>query len=247
MTPLETWQSEIEAQSEGRLVLVRVQTIQPENVLTVPPEFVGRDIVRNLLLREEFVTQFIRAHAMNINYSGSEGQFHFVLLNMALAGDWQGLEDQLLAHEYGHIWLNVQGYSSPAYDNVCLSIHAGDIVQHVLIREETRNRGLDSMAFWIRLQQRWLSEQEATSQPPQLDGCQRLQLLSAWMDASLGLTEKKWDKLQRYLSLLETRFPQLKSAAASLQEDLARRDLWDRSNYYNALDRTASTLREVLW
>jgi len=238
---LAEWQTEIEALSRGTLVVVRVETDRAENVLRVPASFAGRPVVAGLLRQETFVGQFVRAHALTVNYSGVEGTFHFILLNMALAADWDGMEDSLLAHEFGHVWLHVNGYRSVDYLDSCLSTHAGDIVQHVLIREETRRRGFDYMKFWVRNQERWMSAESAM--PADLDRCQQLQLISAWMDAELGFAGTSWDQRERYLQLLRGRHPALQPVVEDLRALMGGLDLWDRSVYELVLGRVVRRLR----
>jgi hypothetical protein len=243
MSTLEGWGREIEALSGSPVILVRVETDATDNTLHIPPDFPGREIVRQYLLQESFVEQFFRAHALSLNQDG----FHFILLNMARAADWQGIEDSLLAHEYGHIWLDVLGYRAPAYipSAPCLSTHCGDIVQHILIREETRRRGFDYMTFWVRSQERWLNSMLSLTQAPELRPCQRLQLLSAWIDAQLGSTPLVWPKQPEYLALLNRLYRQLAAPANLLVETLEGRDLWDRSLYEAMLIRTMGILRDV--
>ncbi|MCC6362921.1 MAG: hypothetical protein IT165_05315 [Bryobacterales bacterium] len=243
MSTLEDWGREIEALSGGPVILVRVETDATDNSLHIPPAFPGREIVRQYFLQQSFVEQLFRAHALSLNQDG----FHFILLNMARAADWQGLEESLLAHEYGHIWLDVLGYRAPAYIPAapCLSTHAGDIVQHVLIREETRRRGFDYMAFWTRNQERWLNSMLSLTQAPELEACQRLQLLSAWVDAQLGSTPLQWPKRAEYLGMLNRLYPRLAASANLLVETLEGRDLWDRSLYEAMLIRTMGVLRDV--
>ena len=91
MTALDTWREEIESLSAGKIVLVRVETEQPENVLRIPAEFPGRAVIVRLLTQEPFVRQFVQAHALNVNYAGEEGAFHFILLNMARAAELMGI------------------------------------------------------------------------------------------------------------------------------------------------------------
>ncbi|MCZ2151026.1 MAG: hypothetical protein LC126_25035 [Bryobacterales bacterium] len=243
MNTLEDWSREIEVISGSAVLLVRVETNASDHTLHIPPAFPGREIVRQYFLQEPFVEQFFRAHALSLNQDG----FHFILLNMARAADWQGLEDSLLAHEYGHIWLDVLGYRAPAYIPAapCLPTHAGDIVQHVLIREETRRRGFDYMTFWRRNQERWLNSMVALTQGPELEACRRLQLLSAWVDAQLGSTSVEWVKRAEYLGMLNRLYPRLAASANLLVETLDGRDLWDRSLYEAVLIRTMEILRDV--
>lgn len=242
---LDEWREQIQELSGGSVVVIHVETEPTENVLRIPAAFAGRPIAANLLRQETFVAQFVRAHALSVNYTGAEGTFHFVFMNMARQKDWEGMEDSLLAHELGHIWLHANGYRAPAYNNSCLSTHTGDIVQHILIREETRRRGFDYMRFWIRNQEKWLAEEEKSDEPGVLDECHRLQLISAWMDAALGLTSAKWNQLERFLRLLRSKYSDLEPIVKELTVLLSGLDLWDRSVYELALARVSRKLRSV--
>lgn len=238
------FQAQIETLSGGRVVIVRVETDRSQNVLRIPSVFPGRSVLARLLRQETFVGQLVRAHALTVNYGGVEGTYHFVLLNMDRAADWDGMEESLLAHEFGHVWLHVNGYRSPEYEDSCLTTHAGDIVQHVLIRQETRRRGFDYMRFWMRNQEKWLLAEEKAPAPVALDGCQRLQLISAWMDAELGLTDGEWKMRERYLSLLRERYGSLMPVVTELGAMMTGLDLWDRSLYELVLARVVRRLGE---
>lgn len=244
---LTDWRREIESLTGGRIVTVPVITDKEQNVLRIPPEFPGRAVVRNLLLQERFVAQFVRAHALNVNYAGSEGVFHFILLNLAMAGDWKQNEEGLLGHEYGHIWLNALGYSSPRFEAAaaapCVLIHAGDVVQHVLIRAETKRRGFDYLSFWFRNIERWMSE--SANQPAPADPCVRVQLVSMYLDTVLGAREGEWSRMEEF----RERVKQVSSEGIGLSEELEKLlgglDLWDRSHYEYALQRSIEVLALV--
>lgn len=245
MTTLDTWREEIESLSAGKIVLVRVETEQPENVLRIPAEFPGRAVIARLLTQEPFVRQLVQSHALNVNYTGEEGAFHFILLNMARAADWQGREADLLAHEYGHIWLAAKGYKSPAYADRCLAIAAGDIVQHILVREEAARRGFDYPAFWKQTHDAWLEKEAAVTEQPSLDACQKLLLVSEWVDATLAFEEGGWANRDAYLRLLSQRHPTLQPVVEELAAWLSDADLWDHGTYQSALQHVARTIARM--
>jgi hypothetical protein len=99
------------------------------------------------------------------------------------------------------------------------------------------------MRFWMRNQERWLADAEKHDAGGPLDGCQKLQLISAWMDAALGLTVAQWDQLDRYLKFLRGRYTDLESAVTELTSMLLGLDLWDRSLYELALARVLQRLQ----
>ncbi len=247
MQLLPKWRQEIEALTGGRIVTVPVFTNTAENTLRIPPDFAGRAIVRNLLRDESFVRQFIRAHALNVNYTGADGVFHFILLNTALAEDWKGSEEALLGHEYGHIWLNAQGYRSPRYENggiaACVLTHAGDVVQHVLIREEARRRGFNYLSFWTRNIERWLRQGEVDA--ARLDACQKVQLAAMYLDTTLALTRENWEPLERFESRVRELLPAVPREVAALKDALGAADLWDRSLYEWALQRSIEIFQRI--
>ncbi|MBI3209875.1 MAG: hypothetical protein HYZ37_13395 [Candidatus Solibacter usitatus] len=244
MSPvLEQWQREIETASGGLVVLVRVETDPVENVLRIAPQFPGRPIVAQRLSQEAFVVQFIRTHAMSITYEGPEGNFHFVLLNMARAADWEGLEDSILAHEFGHLWLNATGFRSlPMQQDAlrdCLAIHVNDIVHHILLRQEARRRGIDAMAYWLNTREAWMKS-VAGSEAPALDECQEWQIVAECVDALMGAS--RWPRLGEFLNLMRTRHPRLMDRAVQLRDLLSPLDLWDRSVYEYALSAVSRAL-----
>ncbi len=247
MQLLPQWRREIEALTGGRVVTVPVFTDTAENTLRIPPDFAGRTVVRNLLQQEPFVRQFVRAHALNVNYSGSEGVFHFVLLNTALGEDWKGNEEALLGHEYGHIWLNALGYRSPRYEDggaaPCVLTHAGDVVHHVLIREEAQRRGFHYLAFWTRNIERWLDNREVD--PAKFDACDRVQLSSMYLDTALALSPDTWKPFDRFERRVRDLLPQTPESVAPLKELLAAANLWDRSLYEWALQRSIETFQRL--
>jgi hypothetical protein len=244
---LAAWQREIEQTGGGRLIVVRVETDRTENTLRIPADFPGRALVRRFLLDENFVGQLVRAHSLSINTAGEEGRFHFILLNMALALDWEGLEDSLLAHEFGHIWLHVHGYRSPSQSGGnCLATSAGDIVQHVLIRDETARRGLPGGAYLLRNLESWLREMERPSPGAALDACRRLQVISMWLDAALGTDDRQWPLRARFMAGFAENYSTLAATAEKLAAFLGGLDLRDRSHYEAALNFTLETLADVV-
>lgn len=242
MSTLAEWGTEIEQLDGSTIVTVEVETEPVENLLRIPAQFAGRPIVAAFLQEPKNVLQLTRAHALTLNWSGAGQVFHFILLNMARAADWEGRRDALLAHEYGHIWLQATGYWSPEYDNSCLAIHSGDIVQHVLIREETRRRGFDYMEFWKQPQEAWLAAQQG---PVELDRCQRMQLASAYLDARLGLTNAQWEKRGQYLGAIWRDYAPIATVGEELANFMEGLDLWDRSLYQTAMERSARSLQAL--
>ncbi|MBI4904880.1 MAG: hypothetical protein HY820_14685 [Acidobacteria bacterium] len=242
---LDQWKREIERLSSGPVVIVPVETDAVRNVLNIPPVFAGRAVMVQLLSAEAFVSQLVRAHALNVNVDGPLGVFHFVILNRRRAADWEGMEDSLIAHEFGHIWLNVTGYRSLEAGTdarqACLATHASDVIQHILIREEAQRRGLDTMRFWLRVHTAALVNERT---PAATTGrCEQWQAFAEWMDAMLGAP--RWDLLDKYERSMTARYPALRALVTSTRDWLATIDLWDRSVYEHALHRLTSDMLTI--
>lgn len=217
-----------------------VETDRARNLLRIPAQFPGRSVLARYLMQESFVAPLIRAYAISSNYRGPEGRFHFVLLNMARSGEWSGMEPELLAHEYGHLWLDALDYASLSFEAsalACAATHASDIVQHILIRQEARRRGFDVMRFWIRIQEKWLDEQAQAqaAEASALEPCERMQLFSHWMDAELGLSEAQWGRWREYRARVERYFEGEQEGIEQLKLWLKQYDVSDRSYYEVAM------------
>jgi hypothetical protein len=250
MDELLRWQQEITARSGARIAAIPVNTSADGNLLTIPPAFPGREFVRSLLADPGFVAQLIRADALTVNWqqpAGSAPSFHFILLHMARAAEWpEGQPDAVLAHELGHIWLHAEGYRSLPYTQElgCAATHAGDIVQHQLIRPELRRRDLSAYdALWTQRQDRWLAAPQPD--PTALDRCARMQLLSACCDALLGYTDEEWPGRAAWLTTVRRLYGSIAAMADSLRDAFSGRDLSDRSIYEWALARSLAACLAV--
>lgn len=237
----------MEQASGGLVVIVPVETDPIQNALRIPPAFPGRPVMAKLLSEESFVVLLLRAHALNVNYRGAEGVFHFIVENQARSADWNEMEDSLLAHEFGHIWLNAIGYRSPQSDTTdapaaCLAAHTGDIVQHILIRDEAQRRGVDVMRFWLHVQEMALTLPESQT-APQLDRCQKWQAAAEWLDAVLGAPQ--WPLLDRYQTKMRAYYPVLIPFITQIREWIEPLNLWDRSIYEYAMQKLTRVLLTI--
>lgn len=238
---LDDWKREIETRGKGRVIIARIPTM--DGALTLPADTEQRAILRRFFRLETFRAQFTRTHAVSINYDDVEGKFHFVLLNTARAGEYPDAEDAVLAHEFGHLWLNVQGLASPLYTpgpRSCQAVHVGDIVQHVLIRSELRTRGIAFLNYWVRnleaaLQQIGAQPQQSGAKP---DPCRRLERFALLMDVRLGLTPESWERRADFLTRLDESDPALSPAAGDLEAFLKPLDLTQAEDYARAIDFT---------
>ncbi len=161
----------------------------------------------------------------------------FIVLNMSRAAEWQAFEDPILAHELGHVYLDVRGYRSPGLrpgTPVCEAVHTGDLVQHILIRPEMARRGIDYVPWMAATLEPVI---ERLQMPPAAGGskCGQLARLSMWLDASLGLTAEDWPRLPEFVDVLNRSFPELVPIEAGLRNRLAAMDVSSRAGYQAAL------------
>lgn len=230
-SPLEEWRREIELRTGGRIAVVPVHTDPERNEMRLPEDLDAARIARRYLADDSFRRELTLAQALTINHRGPEGEIHLILLNMALADQWKGAEEGLLAHEVGHIWLDAMGLRAPAFQpgpRACIGIHAGDIPQHVLIRAEAERRGISTRPHLLgnlRMALAALESGKATRDPPP---CARLALLSQILDARVGVTAEQWDERSRFLQLFESAYPEVASQAPAIEERLRLADLTDR-------------------
>lgn len=244
-SPLAEWKAEIEAPDASKIVLVRIYT--ENNQMVLPEDTEARPVLRRFFLRDEFREQLSLAHALTVNWDAVEGRFHFIVMNMALADQWKGAEDAMLAHEFGHIWLDATGFKSLPYDagaDSCVAIHASDAVQHVLIRRELARRGISMLPYWLPNLEHSLHDLE-TAPPRNLSPCQTLTQLGQWIDAQLGLTPEIWDHLPRFLELIKENYPDLVPYEQEIADHLSTVDLTDPALYRQALQFSLAQFTEV--
>lgn len=233
---LAEWKEQIEAVRHSKVVLARVYTDRARNEILLPADAGERPILRQYFLNPAFVAEFVHMHAATVNHIGPGGPIHFIVLNMARAEEWAGHEDAVLAHELGHVWLFVNNYPAPAFEgrqDSCIAIQAGDAVQHVLIREEMRRRGIDFLPFWKRnlaTQLETLLAHEA-SDFAGLPLCRQVSLLTQWVDVRLGLPPEAWDDYERFSQAMARCFPWLAPAAEEVVRRISEADLHDLDSY----------------
>lgn len=240
LTPaLLQWKQEIERRGQCTVVVARVYTDAATNTLRLPADTPHRDIVKRFLEDESIVRVLVVAHAMNVNYTGAEGRFRIALLNMALAHQWTGQEEAVLAHEFSHMWIMAQAYPySPlgSRRDVCEQSAANDVVQHILMRRDLAARHIVYNPYWISS----LTISLAQLEKPPVTGatptrCQQMAALATWIDVALGLTPATWPGTSRFLALLPERHPELQPIATDLIAYLRNRDVADKATYAAAL------------
>jgi hypothetical protein len=241
---LAEWQKEIEAKGGGKLIPVRVFVEVKNGTPTyiLPEDAPQRPVLVRYFSDAGFRSQFVRTHAVSINYTGAEGKLSFVVLNMdRLKGD----EEMLLSHEFGHAWLHASGLRAPvmpAGQAACQAIHVGDIVQHMLIREEQRRRGFEFRPGWtneLEAAAAKLKEQAPETQPP-ADPCLRLERLALLVDVESGLTDEDWPARRGFLERLPAGDPRLADMAKRVTRILKGFELREPTEYYLALSMVLS-------
>ena len=236
------WQTEIESGRGGKLwplrVFVELRGGMPTYVL--PDDTPQRPVLARYFGDANFRAQFVRTHAVSINYEGPEGKFFFIVLNMDRLKEMGSDEEILLSHEFGHAWLHAQGLRAPTVtpgQGACQAIHVGDIVQHMLIREEQSRRGFDFRAGWTRdleaaaeRLRNMAPETEPTAQP-----CLRLERLALLVDVEAGLSDGQWAGRSAFVRRLAAGDPRLGDLAHRLARILRGYDLADSTEYHLAL------------
>jgi len=246
---LDAWKRQIEELGGGRVVVSRIHHDRERNLVVLPEDAGDRPVLRRFFLNPSFLSQFLATHAMSINYDGPEGKIHFIVLNMARAGEWGHAEEALLSHEFGHVWLNARGLALPGFEpgpRACVRIHAGDAVQHVLIFREIRRRGVDYNRYWLPNLETALGqlEQRPAGAPPD-PFCQRVSQLALWVDVRLGLPDGEWEHAERFLELMARHYPEHKQPTEELVGLLRAGDLNDRDTYDRALAETLAYMERV--
>lgn len=239
--PLEEWRLEIEKTGPQTVYLLAMAP-----GAAVPAGTAHQAILEQFTDNPNFQQQFSQAQALSISYSGPEGRLSFVLLNtkQTPAED----EPYVIAHEFGHLWLKAQRYPAPAYlggPSSCLSILAGDAVQHVLIREEMDRRKIAWREAWLRSLVSALEGLEKQRAPPAPERCQAVAQAVLWIDVSLGLTEAQWPERARFLETLSKQFSLIQPVAADLAATLKKEKLRLKADHQRALETVFTRLKQM--
>ncbi|MBI2687695.1 MAG: hypothetical protein HYX27_15395 [Acidobacteria bacterium] len=239
--PLELWRTEIEKTGPQSVYLLRLAPGMP-----VPEGTAHKAIVEQFTDNPNFQEQFARAQALSITYQGAEGRLCFVLLNTQQTPPQD--EPYVIAHEFGHLWLKALRYPAPAYfggPSSCLSILAGDAVQHVLIRAEMEKRRIPWREPWLHSLAGALRALDGQRDPPPPDRCQAVSQAVLWIDVRLGLTDAQWPERQRFLELLSNRFPVIQPAASDLAAQLGQENLAAKADHQKALETVFGRLKQM--
>lgn len=241
---LAEWKQEIEKTGGGKLHVVRVtvETRDGQPTYVLPDSTPDRPVMARYFGDANFRAQFVRTHAVTLNYTGPEGRIAFIVLNMARL---KGSEEIVLSHEFGHAWLHAKGLRAPALPPggaACQAIHVGDMVQHILIREEQTRRGFDFRPDWVaelELAADNLKKQAPETQPP-ADPCLRLERLAHLVDVEAGLTDEQWTGRAEFLGRLPAGDPRMAEMGHRLVRILRVFKLEEPTEYYLALSTVLS-------
>jgi hypothetical protein len=244
---IESWRAEIERLGGAPVLIARIEQDAATRQLHVAPSTPQPEFFELYLKDPEFVRQLLQARALTVNFAGLGGKRNLIFLNMARHAEWGDNEEALIGHELGHAWVKAQGYATPVYPGgptACLFIHAADVVQHVLIRDEMDRRGIaqrdrmrqdfeDSLPAWLRSGEAGLSS------------CDRVKLAAVWLDMRLGLTQSEWERRDEFEETLGKRFPLVRAAVDDLTAVMEVRDVSDKSAHRAALALVFERLRRL--
>ena len=243
---LTTWKEAIEKTGKIAVVLLRLPATAQTAMLVLPADTPEREALANYTDQPGFVSQYRGAQAMTVNYLGPKGRVSFVLVNPEHAGTGAA-EEAVIAHEFGHIWLKAQRYPAPAYaggDTACLSVHALDAVQHILIREEMERRGVEWKAPWYAALGAALAQMESEPGAAARAGrCQRLGQAAMWIDVALGAGD--WGRQRDFLAAMRRRFPEMVPTAEEITAYLRSAGVEDVGRHRAALSFVFGRMKQL--
>jgi len=228
ISPLDSWRAEIAKLDHSQILIMRVT-----EDMAPPEDPEARSIITGVFQSPGFASQMARAEAMSV----TNGGYHFILINPVLTPDKD--VDAVLAHELGHLWLKAQGYPSLVFqggDAGCLTVNAGDIVQHVLVRAELDKRKVNWRPHWLENLEKTTEflERNGKTQPTAAV-CQRLAQLALWVDVKVGLNENTWKGFPAFEKAMAMSFPELRQSAEYLAGYLSKLNLADKNVHREAL------------
>ncbi len=244
-----SWKAEIE--SKGVAVVVAVaEKEEASGRFSVPPDTPRREFLEPWLASPDFAGQFALMQATMVYQRAPGGDVAFVLLNGAWRSSWEGHEEAMLAHEFGHVWLKAEKFPSPVFvpgPHACIAIHTGDIAQHVLIRKEMERRGIDYRRQWLGGLERAISLMETAAPPPEDDRCARARLAAEWVDVKLGLEPGAWPAQPRYEAAARRYMPEVVSTVERIAGYVRSHDMNDRTRHREALVAVFEMLKDLVY
>ncbi len=240
ITPaLETWKKEIE-RAGVPLLVAAVNHDAGGNTYSLAQDIKDRDLFAEYLQQSDFIQQFQHMYGVMVHHRGAR-EAYLVMLNLGRAAEYEGHEEIVLAHEFGHAWIKAKKYPTPIFQPGlagCLAIQTGDIAQHVLIRKELDARGFDHRTYWIRALDRAVAESAALGRPAEDDRCIRVRQAAELVDVRLSLAGVDWPGRDAYEAMVKRVFPEVEPTAAKI---LA----WMRSHEMADVDQHRQTLAVV--
>lgn len=239
---LEEWRKEIEAGGDSRILLARVNWDRQANTYSLPPDTPQREWFSQYLRDPEFAAQFQRVHAITASRREGDRFLFLIFLNRGLLNQWGEFEEALIAHELFHAWFIAQKYPVPRSQPGkagCLSVATLDLVQHVVMRDELRKRGVDHAKYQRRKRDIVVEEGARLPAGTETDPCLRVSAVSEWVDMRLELGPDS-----EYEAMAERLFPGIGAIGVEFAGYLSTRDLRDRAVHREALAFVFYRLRE---
>jgi len=240
ITPaLESWKKEIE-RAGVPLLVAGVNHDSKANTYFLAQDIEGRELFAEYLQHADFIQQFQHMYGVMVHHRGIR-EAYLVMLNLGRAAEYEGHEEVVLAHEFGHAWVKSKKYPTPIFQSGlagCLAIQTGDIAQHVLIRKELDVRGFDHKTYWMRVLDRAVAESALLGRPAEDDRCIRVRQAAELVDVRLGLAGTEWPGRDAYEAMVKRVFPEVEPTVAKI---LA----WMRSHEMEIVDQHRQTLSVV--
>jgi hypothetical protein len=238
LTPaLMQWRQEIE--KEGRPVhITKVDHDPANNTYGLPRGTPHRELFAGYLRTSEFLADFQHLYAATVTHNAKGAEAYLIMLNMARFDEWKDAAEAVLAHELGHLWLQSRGYPAPAYQPgplSCVSMFSGDVVQHILIRQELDRRGIQHRRLAQRVLDATARHLAANPKPPESDRCLLVRQAAQLVDAALGMRGESWPGREAYDAIWRDKLPEIEAPAASLITYLRNRDVSPREAHQEAI------------
>ena len=239
---LEQWRQEIESAGKSRVLIARVNWDREANTMSLSPQTPEPELFANHLRDPEFTRQFQRMHALTASRRDGDRYLFLIFLNRGHIDQWGPFEDALLAHELFHAWFIAQGYPVPVMQPGkagCISIATLDLVQHVVMRDELKRRGIDHAKYQRRKMEIALEGGQGLNPAQRGDDCQRVSAVSEWVDMRLEL-----GPVGEYEAMTERLFPGVAAVGGELTAWLSGRNLRDKVVHREALSFVFYRLRQ---
>lgn len=241
---LATWQGEIETAGGVPLLVAKVEYSEADHTFRLPGDVKGRELFVEYLRQPAFVAQFHQMYAAMVHHRVEGQEAYLIMVNGEKEKEWEGYEEALLAHEFGHAWIKAHGFPTPRFQNdgwSCVSIHTADITQHVLIRAELDRRGIDHKTFWQTTVGKAITQAEKGQTLWTDTGCSRVAVAAQLVDIRLGLPSFR----EPYEAIVRKQLPVVLPVVDRLVKYLGDVDLWDKAQHRQALQTVFAELKAL--